>query len=156
MQADIITIGDEILIGQVVDTNAAFLGKELTKIGVEIRQIRSISDTKEAILEALQAAQDQVDLVVLTGGLGPTKDDITKHTFCSYFEDTLVFYPDVMEHIDTLFRKYIKAPVNELNRGQAMLPSTCEQLFNPHGTAMGMWMKKTKRCLYLFLAFLLK
>lgn len=144
MQADIITIGDEILIGQVVDTNAAFLGKELTKIGVEIRQIRSISDTKEAILEALQAAQDQVDLVVLTGGLGPTKDDITKHTFCSYFEDTLVFYPDVMEHIDTLFRKYIKAPVNELNRGQAMLPSTCEQLFNPHGTAMGMWMKKNK------------
>ena len=91
MQADIITIGDEILIGQIVDTNAAFLGKTLNKIGVEIRQIRSISDNKTAILEAFTEAQNKVDLVVITGGLGPTKDDITKHTLCEYFNDTMEF-----------------------------------------------------------------
>jgi nicotinamide-nucleotide amidase len=142
MQADIITIGDEILIGQIVDTNSAFLGKALNKIGVEVRQIRSISDNKTAILEAFSDAQNEVDLVVMTGGLGPTKDDITKHTLCEYFEDELQFYPDVMAHINELFRKYVKAPVNDLNRGQAMLPSSCTQLFNPHGTAMGMWMQK--------------
>ena len=142
MQADIITIGDEILIGQIVDTNAAFLGKTLNKIGVEIRQIRSISDNKTAILEAFTEAQNKVDLVVITGGLGPTKDDITKHTLCEYFNDTMEFYPDVMMHIEELFRKYVKAPVNALNRAQAMLPSNCQQMFNHHGTAMGMWMQK--------------
>jgi nicotinamide-nucleotide amidase len=142
MQADIITIGDEILIGQIVDTNSAFLGKALNKIGVEVRQIRSISDNKNAILEAFADAQNEVDLVVMTGGLGPTKDDITKHTLCEYFDDELQFFPDVMAHINELFRKYVKAPVNDLNRGQAMLPSSCTQLFNPHGTAMGMWMQK--------------
>jgi nicotinamide-nucleotide amidase len=118
------------------------LGKALNKIGVEVRQIRSISDNKTAILEAFSDAQNEVDLVVMTGGLGPTKDDITKHTLCEYFEDELQFYPDVMAHINELFRKYVKAPVNDLNRGQAMLPSSCTQLFNPHGTAMGMWMQK--------------
>lgn len=142
MQADIITIGDEILIGQIVDTNSAFLGKELTKIGVEVRQIHSISDKKADIIKALESAQNKVDLVILTGGLGPTKDDITKHTFCDYFEDTLVFNQEVMTHIETLFKKYVKAPVNDLNRGQAMLPASCRILFNHHGTAMGMWMKK--------------
>ena len=142
MRADIITIGDEILIGQILDTNAAFLGKALNKIGVEVRQIRSISDDKTAILEAFSEAQNSVDLVVMTGGLGPTKDDITKHTLCEYFDDSLVFFPDVMAHIEMLFSKYVKAPVNALNRSQAMLPSTCKQLFNHHGTAMGMWMQK--------------
>jgi len=142
MLADIITIGDEILIGQIIDTNSAFLGKSLNKIGVEVRQIRSISDNKKAILEAFATAQNQVGLVVITGGLGPTKDDITKHTLCAYFDDELQFYPDVMSHIEELFRKYVKAPVNELNRSQAMLPSMCTQLFNAHGTAMGMWMQK--------------
>ena len=142
MRADIITIGDEILIGQIVDTNAAFLGKALNKIGVEVRQIRSISDDKTAILEAFNEAQNNVGLVVMTGGLGPTKDDITKHTLCEYFDDSLVFCPDVMAHIEMLFSKYVKAPVNALNRSQAMLPSTCKQLFNHHGTAMGMWMQK--------------
>ncbi len=142
MQADIITIGDEILIGQIVDTNATFLGKALTEIGFEVRQIRTISDTQEAILDALSSAQNQVKLVIMTGGLGPTKDDITKHTLCTYFEDTLKFEPKVMAHIEELFSKYVKATVNELNRSQAMLPSRCTQLFNPHGTAMGMWMKK--------------
>ena len=144
MRADIITIGDEILIGQVVDTNATYLGKTLNNIGIEVRQIHSISDNKDAILNAFTTAQDQVDLVVMTGGLGPTKDDITKHALCTYFDDSLVFYPEVMAHIDVLFEKYVKAPVNDLNRGQAMLPSGCKQLFNAHGTAMGMWMQKDK------------
>ena len=105
MRADIITIGDEILIGQVVDTNATYLAKKLNNIGIEVRQIHSIPDNKKAILDALATAQDQVNLVVMTGGLGPTKDDITKHTFCEYFDDTLMFYPDVMSHIDELFKK---------------------------------------------------
>ncbi len=144
MRADIITIGDEILIGQVVDTNATYLGKTLNNIGIEVRQIHSISDNKDAILNAFTTAQDQVDLVVMTGGLGPTKDDITKHALCTYFDDSLVFYPEVMAHIDVLFEKYVKVPVNDLNRGQAMLPSSCTQLFNAHGTAMGMWMQKDK------------
>ena len=117
MQADIITIGDEILIGQIVDTNAAFLGKALNKIGVEVRQIRSISDEKTAILEAFIDAQNNVDLVVVTGGLGPTKDDITKHTLCEYFNDTLEFYPEVMTHIEALFSKYVMPQMLDVAAG---------------------------------------
>jgi nicotinamide-nucleotide amidase len=144
MQADIITIGDEILIGQVVNTNATFISKTLNSVGFEIRQILSISDEKDAIIKALKSSQNQVDLVVITGGLGPTKDDITKHALCEYFEDRLIFYPEVMTHIEELFKKYVKAPVNDLNRSQAMLPSNSIHLFNEHGTAMGIWMKNKK------------
>ncbi len=90
MQAEIITIGDEILIGQVIDTNSAFIAKELNKIGVSVYQITSIQDDKEHILKALKEAEDHADIVILTGGLGPTKDDITKKTIAEYFNDTLV------------------------------------------------------------------
>ena len=90
MRAEIITIGDEILIGQIVDTNSAFLASELNKIGVAVYQITSVQDDRTHILEALSAAESRVELVLITGGLGPTKDDITKRTLCEYLGDTLV------------------------------------------------------------------
>ena len=90
MKATIVTIGDEILIGQIVDTNSGFIAKSLDRIGVQINEMISISDDKQHILDTFKSLQNKVDLVVITGGLGPTKDDITKHTFCEYFNDTLV------------------------------------------------------------------
>lgn len=139
MLAEIITIGDEILIGQIVDTNSAFIATELNKIGVDVFQISSISDEKQHILNALSEAQSRVDLVIVTGGLGPTKDDITKHTFCEYFNDTLVENTEVLTHVEALFKKYLKKPISEVNKQQALVPSRAEVLTNEFGTAPGMW-----------------
>lgn len=139
MTAEIITIGDEILIGQIVDTNSAFIAKELNKIGVSVHQITSIQDEKEHILSALAEAKSKVDIVIVTGGLGPTKDDITKHTFCTFFRDVLVENKDVLEHVELLFAKHISTPISDLNRKQALLPSKAKVLHNAHGTAPGMW-----------------
>ena len=139
MLAEIITIGDEILIGQIVDTNSAFIATELNKIGVDVYQISSVSDEKQHILNALAEAQSRVDLVIVTGGLGPTKDDITKHTFCEYFNDTLVENTAVLVHVESLFKKYLKKPISEVNRQQALVPSRAEVLTNEFGTAPGMW-----------------
>ncbi|KOY53027.1 competence/damage-inducible protein A [Polaribacter dokdonensis] len=138
MRAEIITIGDEILIGQIVDTNSQWIGTELNKIGVSVHQISSIQDDKEHILNALKEAQDRVDIVILTGGLGPTKDDITKHTIASYFDDHLELNNDVVDHIQQLFKKY-KIPFGESNRLQGMLPTKATMLKNLYGTAPGMW-----------------
>ncbi|WP_296381945.1 competence/damage-inducible protein A [Winogradskyella sp.] len=142
MQAEIITIGDEILIGQVVDTNSAFLGKELNKVGVSIYQITSIQDDKEHILKALKEAEENADIIIVTGGLGPTKDDITKQTICEYFNDTLVENEDVLAHVKDLFTKYIKQPFSDLNNQQALVPSKAKVLMNRFGTAPGMWLEK--------------
>ena len=142
MHAEIITIGDEILIGQIVDSNSAFLAKELNKIGIEVSQIKSISDKEDAILDAMKDAQKRVSLVVLTGGLGPTKDDITKSSFCSFFDDKLVHNQEVLDHIEALFAQYLNVPINDLNRAQAMVPSNATLLENRFGTAVGMWMEK--------------
>lgn len=139
MLAEIITIGDEILIGQIVDTNSAFIAVELNKIGIDVYQISSVSDEKQHILNALAEAQSRVDLVVVTGGLGPTKDDITKHTFCEYFHDTLVENIEVLTHVETLFKKYLKKPISDINKQQALVPSKAEVLTNEFGTAPGMW-----------------
>jgi nicotinamide-nucleotide amidase len=141
MHAEIITIGDEILIGQIVDSNSAFLAKELNKIGIEVSQIKSISDKEDAILDAMKDAQNRVSLVVLTGGLGPTKDDITKSSFCSFFNDKLVHSQEVLDHIEALFAQYLNVPINDLNRAQAMVPSNATLLENRFGTAVGMWME---------------
>ena len=108
MQAEIITIGDEILIGQVIDTNSAFISKALNSVGVSIYQITSVQDHKQHILNALQEAKERVDIVLITGGLGPTKDDITKHTLCEFFNDTLVQNTAVLANVEYLFKKYIK------------------------------------------------
>tara|TARA_B110000238_G_scaffold86384_1_gene94978 strand:- start:427 stop:1674 length:1248 start_codon:yes stop_codon:yes gene_type:complete len=138
MKAEIITIGDEILIGQIVDTNSQWIGTELNRIGVSVYQISSIQDDKQHILKALKEAQRRVDLVIITGGLGPTKDDITKHTIAEYFGDTLALNEDVVHHIKTLFAKY-NIPFGESNRLQGMLPTKATYLKNEYGTAPGMW-----------------
>ena len=142
MNAELITIGDEILIGQIVNTNAVFLGKVLNKIGIEIVQITSISDKKEAIIKALDASYERTQLVILTGGLGPTKDDLTKHTLCEYFNDVLVENKEILAHIEEIFEKYVTTPINNQNRQQALLPSKAKILKNQHGTASGMWFEK--------------
>lgn len=139
MKAEIITIGDEILIGQIVDTNSQWIGKELNKIGVAVYQITSIQDNKQHILEALKEAQHRADIVIITGGLGPTKDDITKKTIATFFNDTeTIVYEQVIDHIKALFKK-MNHPFKEIQKTQAQLPSKATLLMNNFGTAPGMW-----------------
>ncbi|MDD5152225.1 MAG: CinA family nicotinamide mononucleotide deamidase-related protein, partial [Flavobacterium sp.] len=142
MKATIITIGDEILIGQIVDTNSAFIAKSLDRIGVEVHEMISISDNKQHILETFHKVQNKVDLVIITGGLGPTKDDITKKTFCDYFEDELVVDEKVLQHVTQLIEGFYKRTITQINKDQALVPSKCTVLHNQVGTAPGMWMKK--------------
>ncbi|RAR46584.1 CinA family nicotinamide mononucleotide deamidase-related protein [Flavobacterium lacus] len=141
MKATIITIGDEILIGQITDTNSGFIAKALNKIGVDVHEMISISDDKNHILETFAKVQNQVDFVIITGGLGPTKDDITKITFCDYFLDTLERNEAVENHIVALFTK-MNFVVSQVNLDQALVPSKCTVLQNNFGTAPGMWMQK--------------
>tara|TARA_R110002012_G_scaffold19465_6_gene70250 strand:+ start:529 stop:1779 length:1251 start_codon:yes stop_codon:yes gene_type:complete len=142
MQAEIITIGDEILIGQIVDSNSAFISKELNKIGVSVYQITSVQDDREHILTSMKEAGKRSSVVIVTGGLGPTKDDVTKHALCEFFEDELVRNDAVLRHIEELFKKYISTPISDLNREQAMVPSKATVLHNEFGTAPGLWIKK--------------
>ena len=142
MKAAIVTIGDEILIGQIVDTNSAFIAKSLDRIGVEIHEMVSISDDKKHILDTFLKYQNKVDLVLITGGLGPTKDDITKKTFCDYFEDELIVNEDVLAHVTKLIEGFYKRTITQINKDQALVPSKCTVLHNQVGTAPGMWMKK--------------
>lgn len=142
MKATIVTIGDEILIGQIVDTNSGFIAKALDKIGVEINEMISISDDKNHILDTFAALQNKVDLVIVTGGLGPTKDDVTKKTFCDYFEDELVVNSEVLAHVTQIIEGFYKRPITQMNKDQALVPSKCTVLHNEVGTAPGMWMKK--------------
>jgi nicotinamide-nucleotide amidase len=142
MKATIVTIGDEILIGQIIDTNSGFIAKSLDKIGVQTHELLSISDDKQHILDTFASLQNKVDFVIITGGLGPTKDDITKKTFCDYFDDTLVENQEVLNHVTEMIESIFKRPITQMNRDQALVPSKCEVLFNKVGTAPGMWMKK--------------
>ncbi|NKI33488.1 competence/damage-inducible protein A [Croceivirga thetidis] len=142
MKAEIITIGDEILIGQIIDSNSAYIAKEFNKIGVSVYQITSVQDERQHILDSLAIANARSQVVILTGGLGPTKDDITKHTLCEYFEDTLIQNDQVLAHIEMLFKKYISTPISELNRRQALIPSKAVALHNEFGTAPGIWMER--------------
>ncbi len=142
MKAAIVTIGDEILIGQIVDTNSAYIAKALDKIGIATQEILSISDDKLHILNTFQNLQNKVDVVIITGGLGPTKDDITKKTFCEYFEDDLIENEAVLLHVRSIIEGIYKRPITQINRDQALIPSTAKVLFNKMGTAPGMWMEK--------------
>ena len=145
MFAEIITIGDEILIGQIVDTNSAFIATELNKIGVSVFQITSVQDDKSHILKALRDAEARSQIVIITGGLGPTKDDITKHTLCEFLDDVLVENKQVLAHIEELFRNYITTtPISNINRQQALVPSKVQILHNAYGTAPGMWVVRDK------------
>jgi nicotinamide-nucleotide amidase len=142
MLAEIITIGDELLIGQVIDTNSAFIAKHLNKIGISVYQITSVQDDKAHILKALKDAENHVDIVILTGGLGPTKDDITKKTIAEYFNDTLVKDDSIIENIEELWKHYTGGLLLQVNRDQALVPSKAKVLMNKLGTAPGMWMEK--------------
>lgn len=146
MTATIITIGDEILIGQVLDTNSQFLSKAFDHIGISIREMLSISDDKQHILDTFARVQDKSDFVIITGGLGPTKDDITKKTLAEYFEDELVSDATVLHHVENLFEQFSgkRIPLLQTNIDQALVPSKATVLFNQHGTAPGMWLQKGK------------
>ncbi len=141
MKAEIITIGDEILIGQIIDTNSAWIADQFNLNGIEIYQITSVSDEHDHIVEALENAAEKVDLVIITGGLGPTKDDITKNTLCEIFDTKLVFHEPTFNHIKNRFSK-LNIDLNKLNRDQALVPESCTVLFNKEGTAPGMWFEK--------------
>ena len=137
--ADIITIGDEILYGQIIDTNSQWISAELDKLGIKTRQKSSVSDKADEILRILNESSKRSSLVIITGGLGPTNDDITKKTLCTYFNTELVSNNDVLNHLQNLF--FIRGrELNELNKQQALVPANCEILSNSNGTAPGMWM----------------
>lgn len=146
MKATIITIGDEILIGQITDTNSGYIARALDKIGVQTVEMLSISDDAAHILDTLSRWQDQTDFVIMTGGLGPTKDDVTKKTLCAYFHDELVSDKKVLTHVENLFEKYTgkRQPLLQMNVDQALVPSKATVLFNAYGTAPGLWMQKGK------------
>jgi len=145
MKAEIITIGDEILIGQIVDTNSAHIAQELNKIGVSVHQITSVEDEHNHILTTLKEAYLRADVIIITGGLGPTKDDITKKVLCKFLEDTLVLDEAVLRHVEDIFAKYVNSPISNINRDQALIPSKSIALYNKYGTAPGLWMKKGEK-----------
>lgn len=136
--AEIITIGDEILYGQVVDTNSAWIGAELGRIGVRLKQISSVTDDASDITKALEEALSRADLVLITGGLGPTKDDITKKTLADYFQSELILDEQSLQDVINLFKNRDR-PLSEINRQQAFLPANCQPIRNVIGTAPGMW-----------------
>ena len=142
MKAAIVTIGDEILIGQIIDTNSSYIAKALDKIGIATHEMLSISDDKQHILDTFNSLQNNVEVIIVTGGLGPTKDDITKKTFCDYFEDTLVENEEVLFHVKSIIEGIYKRPITQINRDQALVPTKAKVLFNKVGTAPGMWMEK--------------
>lgn len=129
MNCEIITVGDEILIGQIIDTNSAWMGEQLSKIGVRVVRISSVQDKREAIIEALDQAFVRADLILMTGGLGPTKDDITKHTLASYFNTRLIRNKEVEGRLEAWFTKRGRI-LKEVNRMQADLPESCQVLPN--------------------------
>ena len=141
MLAEIITIGDEILIGQIVDTNSAWMAARLNGIGIRIKQISSVSDDRQHILTALKEAAGRADLILITGGLGPTKDDITKKTLCEYFGVGLVLNEGALANVERIFMRLRGALTEllEVNRQQAMVPENCEVIQNKNGTAPCMW-----------------
>jgi nicotinamide-nucleotide amidase len=138
MKVEIITIGDEILIGQIVDTNSAWMGQKLNSIGFNVQRIITIGDGLEEIKTAISESASRADVVLITGGLGPTNDDVTKVALCQYFDCSTVLHGEVLDHISTLFARFNR-PVTEVNRRQAELPTACVPLHNAMGTAPGMW-----------------
>ena len=141
MTTEIISIGDELLIGQVVNTNASWIAEQLNLAGIEVVRITTIADTREDILRALDEASNRAEVILLTGGLGPTRDDITKNSLCDYFDTGLVFNEEAFENIVKLFGNR-GLPINDINRQQAEVPENCTPIVNDKGTASGMWFEK--------------
>lgn len=146
MKAEIITIGDEILIGQTVDTNSTWLAENLHPLGVRVNRIVSITDTRNAIREAVEDSFGRADIVLMTGGLGPTQDDITKETLSEFFDTELERNQEVLKGIEEFFRSKGR-PVLEVNRAQADLPKGAQILKNRKGTAQGMWFEREGKVL---------
>ena len=144
MKATIITIGDEILIGQIVDTNSVSIAKHLNAAGIVVREKLSIGDDRTQIIESVERALTGSNVVILTGGLGPTKDDITKKTLAEMFHSELVPDARVAEHVERMLTAR-GIEYNELNRSQSLVPACCTVLFNAHGTAPGMWFERDGR-----------
>ncbi|HRE74342.1 MAG TPA: competence/damage-inducible protein A [Flavobacteriales bacterium] len=141
MKAEIISIGDELLIGQTINTNAGWMGQQLNLIGAGLERVITISDSRDAILNTLKDCLNRADVVLITGGLGPTKDDITKHTLCEFFHTRLVRNAEVLARVEKFFLKRGRTML-ESNRQQADLPEDCTVLPNDFGTASGMWFEK--------------
>ena len=146
MKVEIITIGDEILIGQIVDTNAAWMSRELTQCGFEIEAITSIGDRSADIIKAIDIAFGRADILLLTGGVGPTYDDITKHTLCQYFHTALEFNDEVLKNIESIFIKR-NIPLNQLTKKQAYVPVSSTVIQNKFGTAPILWFEKDNKVL---------
>jgi nicotinamide-nucleotide amidase len=146
INASIITIGDELLIGQTIDTNSAFIAQELNKIGVWVRRRVAVGDVYDDIWDALDEESSESDIVIVTGGLGPTADDITKPLLCDYFGGKLIVNEEVLAHVKNLFEKVFRrpGPLLERNMKQAEVPDVCTVLHNARGTAPGMLFKKNK------------
>lgn len=145
MFAEIITIGDELLIGQVTDTNSTWMGRELNKVGIEVIRVVSVRDRADEIIEAVDASMKRADIVLVTGGLGPTKDDITKQTLCKYFGTRLIFSEAVFENVKRVLAG--KIPMNALNKSQAMVPEDCIVINNRVGSASVSWFEKDGKVL---------
>ena len=143
MNAELITIGDELLIGQTVDTNGSWMGEQLNLLGIKVSQISSIRDDRSHILSSLDIAINRSQLVLITGGLGPTNDDITKNTLCEYFDSSLTVNTQVLEKITAYFSSR-NLKMLQVNSDQALLPDNCEVLHNSRGTASGMWFEKAE------------
>jgi len=141
MQAEIISIGDELLIGQTINTNAGWIGEQLNKEGIRIHRSTSIADSKKDILQALFEAEKRADLILITGGLGPTKDDITKISLCEYFDTKLVLKEEVLFRIEEMFADR-GIQLLEAHKGQAEMPESCIVIPNYRGTASGMWFER--------------
>ena len=141
MKAEILTIGDEILIGQITNTNSVWIAQQLNLIGIKVVHMASVADDEMAIIDAFNAALTRADFVFITGGLGPTKDDITKKTFSKYFNAELILDETVLKQVSSFFIKRGRE-VTEINRNQALVPKGCFIINNLNGTAPGMWMKK--------------
>jgi len=146
MTAQIITVGDEILIGQIIDTNSAWMGQQLNLQGIRIEKIVSISDTEKAITEAVAKAFNESDLILVTGGLGPTKDDITKKTLADYFESEMYFSESTYNRLQRLFQKFGRS-MTEAHKEQCYMPKAADLLMNKMGTAPGMWFEKDGKVL---------
>ncbi len=142
INATIITIGDELLIGQVIDTNSAYIAQALSKIGIPVTGRIAVGDNKESIIDALDTASKKSSIIIITGGLGPTADDITKPLLNAYFGGKMIIHEPSLSHITHIFETIHKKPMIERNRKQAEVPDVCEVLFNEKGTAPGMLFKK--------------
>jgi nicotinamide-nucleotide amidase len=137
--ASIITIGDELLIGQVIDTNSAWIAQELNKAGIFVKRRVAVGDNENDIRIALDEESQHVDIILITGGLGPTSDDITKPLLCKYFNGKMIVNEDALQNVKYLFEKVFKRPVTEVNLKQASVPDVCTVIQNKRGTAPGMW-----------------